>query len=121
MDKTVIYEYAKCSTCRKALKYLETNNIPYKKIPIVEQAPTKKELQTALDRLEGDFKKLFNTSGQVYREMQLSKKIKNISPKEAISLLNSNGKLVKRPFVLTKKTVLVGFKEDLWDEIFKQT
>lgn len=119
MNKVTIYEYSKCSTCRKALKYLDAHKIPYDKIPIVEQAPTEKELETALARLGGDLRKLFNTSGLQYREMQLSKKIKTMDTKEGITLLSKNGKLVKRPFVLTKDEALVGFKEDRWDEVFK--
>lgn len=119
MDTVTIYEYSKCSTCRKALKYLDANKINYNKIPIVDQPPTEKELETALARLGGDLRLLFNTSGIQYREMKLSKKIKTMDIKEGIALLSKNGKLVKRPFVLTKSKALVGFKEEVWDEIFK--
>lgn len=119
IDTVTIYEYSKCSTCRKALKYLDANNINYNKIPIVDQPPTEKELETALARLGGDLRLLFNTSGIQYREMKLSKKIKTMDIKEGIALLSNNGKLVKRPFVLTKSNALVGFKEEVWDEIFK--
>ncbi len=118
MNKVKIYEYSKCSTCRKALKYLDAHKIPYDKIPIVDQPPTKKELKTALARLDGDLRKLFNTSGTQYREMQLSAKITTMTVKEGIDLLSKNGKLVKRPFVLTQDKALVGFKEALWDEVF---
>lgn len=119
MGKIKIYQYERCSTCRKALKYLDALGIAYTALPIVDQPPTKKELKTALKTLGGDLRKLFNTSGKVYREMQLSKKIKTLDEKEGIDLLSKNGKLVKRPFVLTGKGVLVGFKEDEWNRDFK--
>ncbi len=119
MEQVTIFEYAKCSTCRKALKYLDAHQIPYKKIPIVDQPPTKKALKTALKQFDGEFKKLFNTSGLVYREMKLSQKIKTMQADEAIDLLSANGKLVKRPFVLTANGILVGFKEAEWDTTFQ--
>ena len=119
MKRVTIYEYSKCSTCRKALKYLDANKIDYDKIPIVDQPPTKKELETALTRLGGDLRKLFNTSGVQYREMQLSNKIKTMDANEGLALLSKNGKLVKRPFVLTEHEALIGFKEAQWDEVFK--
>ncbi|MFQ5588727.1 MAG: Spx/MgsR family RNA polymerase-binding regulatory protein [Nitrospiria bacterium] len=119
MKEVTIYEYAKCNTCRKALKYLEANQIPYQKIPIVDQPPPKKVLETALTQFDGAFKKLFNTSGLVYREMKISQKIKTMTADDALALLAANGKLVKRPFVLTEKGVLAGFNEATWDTIFK--
>ena len=119
MKKIKIYQYTKCGTCRKALKYLEKNKLPYEMVPIVDQPPTKKELKSALDLLKGDLRKLFNTSGVVYREMKLSQKIKTMDSKKAIELLNSNGKLVKRPFVLINKRLLVGFNEEEWNEALK--
>jgi arsenate reductase (glutaredoxin) len=88
-------------------------------IPIVESPPTEAELRGALNDLGGAFKKLFNTSGLVYREMKLSQKIKTMDENEAIDLLHANGKLIKRPFVLTEKGVLIGFKEAEWDQVFK--
>lgn len=120
MNKITVYEYSKCSTCRKALKYLDAHNISYDKKPIVDQPPTKKELLTALDRLGGEVRKLFNTSGLQYREMNLSTKIKTMDAKDAIDLLSQNGKLVKRPFVLTQNEALVGFNETAWDKVFKK-
>jgi arsenate reductase len=114
MRKVRIYEYSKCSTCRKALSFLDHHKIPYEKVPIVETPPTKTELMKMLALQGGSIKKLFNTSGELYREMKISKKIDSMSESEAIELLASHGKLVKRPFVLTGDTGLVGFKEDEW-------
>ena len=114
MKKVRIYEYSKCSTCRKALSFLDSHKIPYDKVPIVDTPPTKPELMKMLALQGGNIKKLFNTSGELYREMKISSKIDSMSESEAIELLASNGKLIKRPFVLSGDTGLVGFKEDEW-------
>ena len=116
--KVRIYEYAKCSTCRNALKFLEKNGIAHEKIPIVENPPTKTELRRMLAANGGNVKKLFNTSGEVYRAMNISAKIDSMSESEALDLLASNGKLIKRPFVLAGETAVVGFKEDEWKKLF---
>lgn len=118
-----VYEYSKCSTCVKALKFLEANEISFNALPIAEKAPSLKELKEMLDALKlngGTLKNLFNTSGLVYKEMKLSEKFPTLTEKQALDLLASNGKLVKRPFVignLGKKAIhLVGFKESQWLE-----
>lgn len=108
-----VYAYDGCDTCRKALKYLTSQKTPYQKIPIVENPPSEAELKKMLGYV-GDIRKLFNTSGQVYREMRLSEKLSTMSEAEAIKLLAKNGKLIKRPFVLTGRAGLVGFKESDW-------
>lgn len=118
MKKARVYEYSKCSTCRNALKFLDRNNVAYEKIPIVETPPTKAELRKMLAAQGGNLKKLFNTSGEVYREMKIGAKIASMSEAEAIDLLASNGKLIKRPFVLADDIGLVGFKEDDWKKVF---
>lgn len=112
-----VYEYKACSTCQKALKYLDTKKVKYEKIPIVEQPPTMSELKQMLKYLKdagGSFKNLFNTSGVQYRELKISDKIKaGMTEEEALKLLSTNGKLIKRPFILTKSNGTVGFKEDV--------
>lgn len=117
-----VYEYKNCSTCKNALKYLDAKGIKYEKIPIVDQPPSTTELKKMLEHLKAEgesFKKLFNTSGQQYREMNISEKIKaGMTEKEAIQLLSQNGKLIKRPFVLTAKAGTVGFKQDEWKNLF---
>jgi arsenate reductase (glutaredoxin) len=116
-----VYEYKNCSTCQKALKFLDKKGIEYEKLPIVDRPPTKGELETMLGYLEaqgGSFKNLFNTSGQQYRELGIADKIKaGMTSKEAIELLAKNGKLIKRPFLLTARAGAVGFKEDLWSKL----
>ena len=119
MAKIRIYQYEKCSTCRKALRYLAQKGVNYEAVPIAETPPGREELMRALKTHGGDLRKLFNTAGRLYREMQLRKKIKTLSPDEGLSLLRENGMLVKRPFVVTDEAVLVGFKEAEWDRLFQ--
>lgn len=118
-----VYEFSRCSTCVKALKYLDAHKIRYTKLPIVEQPPTKKELKQMLGYLQargGSIKNLFNTSGELYREMKLSDRLKaGLSEAEALDLLAKHGKLIKRPFALTENDGLVGFKENEWNQILK--
>lgn len=111
------YQYPKCSTCRKAQKFLEAASIDYQNIDITSNPPSKKELKTAAEQyLEGNYKKLFNTSGQVYRELGLKDKLASMSNGEMLSLLASNGKLIKRPLLIGNTLSLVGFKEADWED-----
>jgi arsenate reductase len=119
MERLKVYEYSKCGTCRKGLKFLDSHDIPYEKAPIVEKAPTKGELRKMLRFLDGDIRRLFNISGVAYREMGMSSRIKTIKAEEAIDLLAVDGKLVKRPFILTGSFGLIGFKEEEWKRAFK--
>jgi len=112
-----IYEYKNCSTCKKALKFLNENKVIYKNIAIRETPPTKMELKNMLKFYNGEIKKLFNTSGVDYREMKIKDKINDMTKSEAIDLLNSNGNLVKRPFLIGKDFGVVGFKEENWKEV----
>lgn len=120
-SKIKVYEYNKCSTCQMALKFLDSKKVSYDKKAIVDQPPTAGELKQMLKYLKADggtFKNLFNTSGVQYRELNMSEKIKNgLSEDEAIQLLSQNGKLIKRPFLLTADTGTVGFQEDKWKKI----
>ncbi len=116
-----IYEYKNCSTCKNALKFLDEKGVKYEKIPIVEQPPTEPELKRMLGFIKavgGTLKNLFNTSGQVYREQNISEKLKSgMTESEALKLLSRNGKLIKRPFLLTRKGGTVGFKPKVWEEL----
>lgn len=112
-----IYEYAKCSTCRNALKFLAGRGIAYTAVAIVEQPPTVNELKTMLGHV--GLKRMFNTSGVQYRELGIADKLKTMTEDQALTLLSKNGKLIKRPFVLLKDRGLVGFKEDEWKAAFK--
>ncbi|MEO6848708.1 MAG: Spx/MgsR family RNA polymerase-binding regulatory protein [Chthoniobacterales bacterium] len=109
-----VYTYAKCSTCRNAVKFLQSQNIPFKDIPIRETPPSLKELQGMLSAYQGQIRKLFNTSGLDYRAAGLGVKLPKMKDKDALSLLTTNGNLVKRPFAIDEKTHLVGFDETVW-------
>ncbi len=118
-----IYEYNGCSTCKKALRFLESRKIGFERVAIVETPPSLAELKKMVGYLEAngaDFKKLFNSSGVLYREMEISKKLKSgMTEGEALKLLATNGKLVKRPFLLTANSGTVGFNEVEWKELLK--
>lgn len=118
-----VYEYEKCDTCRNALKFLEEQEAAFDRIPIIERPPTAAELKRMLGYLKkrgGDFKKLFNTSGQVYRELKVGEKIKEgMTEEDAIRLLASHGKLIKRPFALSASDGTVGFRPEEWKALLK--
>ena len=107
-------QYPKCSTCRKAAKWLQDNNIEVESRHIVEVNPTAEELNVWIDRSGLDIKKFFNTSGKVYKENNLKDVVKTASRDELIALLASDGMLVKRPLLVGDDFVLVGFKESDW-------
>ncbi|MBR0104496.1 MAG: arsenate reductase family protein [Firmicutes bacterium] len=112
--------YARCGTCQKAEKWLSDNNIKFDKRPIDTEKPTEKELSGWIKKSGLDIKKFFNTSGKLYKDMNLKDKLKDMSDDEKIKLLASDGLLVKRPILVTdKKEVLVGFKEAEWEEKLK--
>ena len=117
--KVKVYEYSKCSTCRNALKFLDKRGVEYEKKDITTEPPSKSEIEKMIKLYGGEFKKLFNTSGLVYKEMNLSEKVKKMTTQEAIQLLSKNGRLIKRPFLLFQEKGLVGFREEEWKEIFK--
>jgi arsenate reductase len=116
-----IYEYAGCSTCKKALQYLDGRKKKYERVPIVERPPTESELAAMLGYLKAGgktFKNLFNTSGEQYRALKIGERIKaGMTEQEAIALLSKNGKLIKRPFLLTPKGGTTGFQAETWDEL----
>lgn len=111
-----VYCYSKCTTCRKALKWLDANKIEYKLIDIKEDHPDENMLRKLHKKSGLPLKKFFNTSGQLYRELGLSKKLQDMGEDEMFKLLASDGMLVKRPILITEERVLTGFKEDDWRE-----
>lgn len=108
--------YPKCSTCQKAKKWLDEQNIEYTERHIVENNPTYDELKQWYEKSGFPLKKFFNTSGLLYKEMQLKDKLVDMSEEEQLKLLATNGMLVKRPLIVTEDSVLVGFKEAQWSE-----
>ena len=112
----LVLVYRKCSTCVKALKWLDANGVAYEERPIVEQNPTFEELKEWHQKSGLPLKKFFNTSGVLYKEMQLKDKLPGMSEEEQLKLLATDGKLVKRPLVVGDDFVLTGFKEAEWNE-----
>lgn len=115
--KTLFIYYPKCTTCKKAKKFLDENNIKYEERHIVENNPTKEELKLWIQLSDLEVKKFYNTSGILYREMQLKDKLKEMSSSEAIELLSTNGMLVKRPLLIHEDKIVVGFKENDYKSI----
>jgi len=108
-------QYPKCSTCRKAKAWLDDRGIDYVDRHIVEDNPTADELRTWNEMSGLPLRRFFNTSGMLYRDMQLKDKLPDMSVDEQLDLLASNGMLVKRPLVVLDDTVLVGFREKEWE------
>ncbi len=110
-------EYPKCSTCKKAKKWLDENAVSYTDRNIKEDNPSAEELKQWHERSGLPLKRFFNTSGMLYREMGLKDKLPAMSEEEQIALLASDGMLVKRPVLVTEDQVRVGFREKEWEEI----
>lgn len=111
-----VYCYERCTTCKKALKWLDDNKIKYELIDIKGSNPDKATLKEAYEKSGQPLKKFFNTSGQLYRGMELSKKLPDMSEDEQLNLLATDGMLVKRPLVVGDDFVLLGFKEAEWTD-----
>ncbi|HEX2731288.1 MAG TPA: arsenate reductase family protein [Polyangiaceae bacterium] len=107
-----VYQYPRCSTCRKALKFLDAQRIEYESIDIVERPPSIAELKRVLQLTELPVGKLFNTSGQSYRDGDFKQKLQQMNTQEALAALAADGKLIKRPLVLGKDFARVGFSEE---------
>ena len=113
----LVLVYRKCSTCLKALKWLEEHQVEFEERPIVEDNPSYEELKAWYEKSGLPLKKFFNTSGMLYKEMKLKDKLAEMSEEEQLRLLATNGMLVKRPLVIGEDYVLVGFKEKEWEAI----
>ena len=113
----VFINYPKCSTCKKAEKFLKENNIEFINRNIVEENPSAEELALWMEKSGLEPRKFFNTSGVLYREMNLKDTIQTMSKEEMIEILSTNGMLVKRPLLVMDDKVLVGFKEENYKEI----
>ncbi len=111
--------YPKCTTCQKARKWLDENNIPYEMRDIKEQNPALEELSLWYKQSALPLKKFFNTSGLLYKAMELKTKLPAMSDEEMLKLLAADGMLVKRPLLIGDDFVLVGFKEAQWEEKLK--
>lgn len=108
--------YVKCSTCKKAEKWLIEKGIEFEKRDIASENPDKDELMTWMEKSGLDFKKFFNTSGMKYRELGLKEKVPFMTKEEAADILSKDGMLVKRPLLIGDDFVLVGFNENQWKD-----
>lgn len=113
----ILYIYGKCSTCKQTLLFLKQHHVTFEAKEITLQPPSLEELHQMLKYQNGNLKKLFNTSGMLYKEMKLSEKLDNMSLHDALTLLTKHGMLVKRPFLLGHNFGLLGFNETLWSKI----
>ena len=106
--------YSKCTTCQKARKWLDEQQIEYTERPIKDQNPTAEEL-LSWQRISGlPLRKFFNTSGMLYRELNLKDRLPHMTEEEMLALLSSDGMLVKRPLLITDRAALPGFREESW-------
>ena len=110
-------EYPKCSTCQKAKKWLDSNGIKYDSRHIKDDNPTFEELKAWYEKSELQLKRFFNTSGMLYKSMNLEDKLRSMSEEEQLQLLATDGMLVKRPLLVGDNFVLCGFREKEWQEI----
>lgn len=113
----LVLVYRKCSTCQKALKWLEEHQVDFEERAIVEQNPTYEELKSWYEKSGLPLKKFFNTSGLLYKDMGLKDKLIDMSEEEQLKLLATNGMLVKRPLVVGDDYVLTGFREKEWERL----
>ena len=113
-------EYPKCSTCKKAKKFLEDNNQDFIDRNIISETPSKEELKTWIKKYDIKLDKLYNTSGMKYRELNLKEKRQEMSEEEQLTLLSSDGMLIKRPILITEKAMLTGFREQEWKKVLEE-
>ena len=114
-----VYCYAKCGTCKKALKWLDEHKVEYEKIDIAQDHPDEAMIRELHKKSGLPLKRFYNTSGRIYKDLGLSKKIPEMTEDEQYKLLASDGMLVKRPLVIGDGYVLVGFKEAEWEILEK--
>ena len=116
----IFIEYPKCTTCKKAKKWLDDRGIEYTDRHIVEDNPTFDELKMWYEKSGLPLKRFFNTSGLLYKSMELKDKLTTMSEDEQLTLLASNGMLVKRPLLITDNAVIPGFREKEWEQAIKE-
>ncbi len=112
-------EYPKCTTCQKAKKWLDENGFEYRDRHIKEQKPTYEELKQWYDKSGLPLKRFFNTSGLLYKSMNLKDKLPTMTEEEQLRLLATDGMLVKRPIIIADGVILTGFREKEWSQKLK--
>ena len=119
-EEMLFIEYPKCSTCKKAKKFLEENHQEFIDRNIITETPSKEELETWIKKYDIKLDKLYNTSGMKYRELNLKEKRQEMSEEEQLTLLSSDGMLIKRPILITEKAMLTGFREQEWEKVLEE-
>lgn len=114
----VVYVHPGCSTCKKALKWLDDHQLQYKVEDIRETRPSAQQMAVLKEKNNYSIHQLFNTSGQEYRKQHLKDKLPTLSTQAALELLASDGMLMKRPIVLRNEKMTVGFKEEVWENVW---
>ncbi|MEN4440523.1 arsenate reductase family protein [Staphylococcus hominis] len=112
------YQYPKCTTCKKAARFLDEHGVSYESIDIVQHTPTKQEFKELVVKSEVEINKFFNTLGVKYRELGLKDKLKELSNDEKLELLASDGMLVKRPLAVSCEKVTLGFNEEQYKDVW---
>ncbi len=115
--KPLFIQYERCTTCKRAVKFLKENNIEYTDRDIMNDNPTVEELTLWIKESGLPIKRFFNTSGIVYREMNLKDKLKDMSEAEMIELLASTGKLIRRPLMISDKGIFVGYHQEMYETL----
>ena len=115
--KYIFIEYPKCSTCQKAKKFLEEKGIEFEDRNIVTETPTYEELKEWIEKSGLPVSKFFNSTGLLYRNMNLKEELKSCTDEEKIKLLSSNGMIIKRPILITDEVIILGFKKEEWEKI----
>ncbi len=113
----LLVHYPKCSTCQKAKKWLIEKGVEFEERNIKDENPTKEEVKAWHEKSGMPLKKFFNTSGMIYREMQLKDKLPDMTEEEQYELLSTDGMLVKRPILVTDTAVVTGFREKEWEKL----
>lgn len=113
---TTFYCYSKCSTCKKAEKWLKEHDVSYQKIDLVEQPPTKEQMLTIFTKNDKNLRYFFNTSGMDYRKMNLKDRVDTMSKEQAAELMSKNGKLIKRPLMVDAVKATCGFNTEVYEE-----
>ncbi len=109
-----VYHYPACSTCRKALAWLDRKGIAHTRVDIVKEPPPRGVLARVLEQSGGNLRALFNTSGQSYREGNFKERLPALTREQALEALSKDGKLIKRPLLISDKAALAGFDETVW-------
>ena len=113
-----LYEYPKCTTCRKGRKFLEENDVSFQAHDMVKEPPSKEKLREIISKSDNDIDDFFNKRGKKFKELELTDRLPSMTDDEKIDMLSSDGMLIRRPLAYDGEQVLLGFREDVWLKAF---